>query len=72
MREGEWKLVRFFEDNHVELYNLTEDISETRDLADTFPAIASTLDATLGDWLREVEARIPTPNPALAYDDLPG
>ncbi|GAA2759489.1 sulfatase [Actinopolymorpha rutila] len=72
VREGDWKLVRFFEDNHVELYNLAEDISETRDLAGTNPATAARLDATLEHWLREVEARIPAPNPVSAYDDLPG
>ncbi|MGW5366243.1 sulfatase [Actinopolymorpha pittospori] len=72
VREGNWKLIRFFEDNHVELYNLADDISETRDLASANPMTAARLDATLQHWLRTVEARIPELNPVTAYDDLPG
>ena len=31
VRDGDWKLIRFFEDGHEELYNLKEDIGETGD-----------------------------------------
>src|SRR5581483_6549005 len=33
VRAGDWKLIEFFEDLHVELYNLKEDLSEKEDLA---------------------------------------
>jgi arylsulfatase A-like enzyme len=34
---GDWKLIEFFEDSHVELYNLADDIGETKDLAAAMP-----------------------------------
>ncbi|MBL7222414.1 MAG: sulfatase, partial [Candidatus Brocadiae bacterium] len=43
VRAGDWKLIEFFEDNHVELYNLRDDIGETRDLAATKPERAAEL-----------------------------
>ena len=35
IRQGDWKLLEFFEDNHVELYNLKDDIGENNNLAKT-------------------------------------
>ena len=32
--DGDWKLIRFFEDGPEELYNLKEDIGEAKNLAD--------------------------------------
>ena len=33
MRDGDWKLIRFFEDGHEELYNLKNDPGELNNLA---------------------------------------
>ena len=63
VREGEWKLIKFFEDDHLELYNLAKDVSETHDLSVEQPDIAARLHKMLTDWQREVEALIPKPNP---------
>ena len=37
VRAGDWKLIEFYEDMRVELYNLKDDIGETRDLAQDQP-----------------------------------
>ena len=66
MRQGDWKLIEFFEDKHVELYNLKEDIGETRDLAAKQPEKVAMLRQKLNEWRNNVGAQIPTPNSA--YD----
>jgi arylsulfatase A-like enzyme len=63
VRAGDYKLIEFFEDGRLELYNLREDIGEERDLAHDEPARAKELHEMLVDWRARVEARIPQPNP---------
>ena len=63
VRLGDYKLIEFFEDGRLELYNLREDISETRNLAAAMPAKVEELRALLDDWRRRVEAAIPARNP---------
>ncbi|TDE14910.1 sulfatase [Jiangella asiatica] len=63
VRWGDLKLIRFFEDDHLELYDLRNDISETEDLAEKRPADTRRLARTLDTWLTEVRAAIPAPNP---------
>ena len=40
VRAGDWKLIEFYEDMRVELYNLKDDLGDTHDLAQTNPAKA--------------------------------
>jgi arylsulfatase A-like enzyme len=63
IRQGDWKLLEFFEDNHVELYNLEEDIGETQNLATSQTALARELNLKLNEWREQVEAPMPRPNP---------
>jgi len=63
VRAGDYKLIEFFEDGHVELYNLSEDAGEDNDLAEAEPEIAERLRTMLHDWLDQVGAKIPEPNP---------
>jgi len=63
VRSGDYKLIEFFEDRHVELYNLREDVSEEHDLSADEPEVTARLRALLHDWLARVEARLPQPNP---------
>jgi len=63
VREGEWKLIEFFEDERVELYDLGEDPGEQRDLAEARADKAEELLAKLRDWRESVGAQMPTPNP---------
>lgn len=63
VRSGDWKLIEFFEDHRVELYNLKMDLSETHDLASENPEKARSLSDMLHRWQKDVGAEFPTPNP---------
>ncbi len=63
LREGDFRLVEFFEDDHLELYDLASDPFEKHDLAESQSAKASELRAKLETWRQEVGAQLPTPNP---------
>lgn len=63
VRKGDLRLVEFFEDDRVELYNLKDDIGETKDLAAAMPEKARELRKILADWRASVGAQMPTPNP---------
>lgn len=71
VRRREWKLIRRFcagpgQAHAYELYNLAEDIGETRDVAGERPALVRELDALIDGFLAESGAVVPRPNPA--YD----
>ena len=63
VRAGPWKLIEFYEDQRVELYHLTEDLGETRNLAQNQRAKAAELRGLLHRWRNSVGAQMPTPNP---------
>lgn len=63
IRQGDWKLLEFFDDGHVELYNLTNDIGEKADLAQSNPAKVKELQEKLAAWRTSVNAAMPQPNP---------
>lgn len=66
VRSGNWKLIEFFEDSRVELYDLQSDVSEEHNLAAQCPDVASDLRGLLHQWLKDVRAKIPQPNPAFS------
>ena len=68
VRSGPWKLIEFFGEEHVELYNLETDIGETNDLAEAEPEKVNELKALLHAWHDEVDALFPSPNPAAANE----
>lgn len=63
IREGEWKLIEFFENNLSQLYNLRDDIGEQTDLTAVFPRKALELQTKLALWRRSVGAAMPQTNP---------
>jgi arylsulfatase A len=63
VRAGDFKLIEFYEDNRLELYDLARDIGERDNLADKMPEKAAALRQMLDDWRKSVGARMPTPNP---------
>ncbi|MBI2946255.1 MAG: sulfatase [Verrucomicrobia bacterium] len=63
IREGDFKLVEFYEDGRRELYNLVADIGEQSDLARQSPEKAAALHKKLSDWRRQVNAQMMTSNP---------
>ncbi|MCX7886300.1 MAG: sulfatase [Verrucomicrobiae bacterium] len=65
VRSGDWKLIRWFGNPPThELYNLRDDIGETRNLATTQPQRVKQLDALIDQFLAETGALQPIPNPA--------
>ena len=63
VRSRDWKLIEFFEDGRLELFNLKEDFSETTDRSKTEPAKTAELAAKLKAWRAAVGAQLPTKNP---------
>lgn len=59
IRSGEWKLMEFIEDGRLELYNLSEDLSETKNLAAEKPEMARKLQARLHEWRDHIHAPMP-------------
>ncbi|MEA3476987.1 MAG: sulfatase [Bacteroidota bacterium] len=68
IRKGNMKLIRFWEGRN-ELYDLDKDLSETNNLADTFPELSEELNQDIDLWLKKTMARIPRPNPAFQKTD---
>jgi arylsulfatase A-like enzyme len=62
IRSGDWKLMEQFEDDSLELYNLKDDIGETRNLAESEPEKARLLHEKLVAWRKSVGAKMPGPN----------
>jgi arylsulfatase A-like enzyme len=60
---GDYKLIRFYIDGSLHLFNLKTDIAEQHNLAKEMPAKASELDAQLTGYLKAVGAQLPTRNP---------
>ena len=63
IRQGKWKLIEFYEDGRLELYNLKDDIGEKNNLAREKPRKAAGLQKKLAGWRKSVGAKMPTPNP---------
>ena len=64
VRLGDWKLIEYFEDGGVELYNLKDDIGEKNDLSKAKADKTAELHKILVDWRKAVGAPVPTkPNP---------
>jgi arylsulfatase A len=60
-RVGDWKLIRFYETDREELYELKSDPSENNDVAAAKPEKRKELSARLDAWLKEVGAQMPVP-----------
>jgi len=63
VRDGDWKLIRWYENQTEELYNIKNDIGEKANVIKQQPAIASRLRKELDEWLISQNAKMPTPNP---------
>jgi arylsulfatase A-like enzyme len=63
IRARDWRLVEFYEDMHVELYNLKQDVGEQHDRAKELPDRAKELRERLHAWRQAVGAQMPKANP---------
>lgn len=61
IRMGDHKLIHFFDDDSVELYDLKRDIGETTNLADAKPELTATMRQRLATWLKNSGANLPRP-----------
>ena len=57
IRQGDWKLIEFYDSNTIELYNLATDISETKDLSLKYPQKAMMLQNRLHELKKATNAR---------------
>lgn len=62
IRRGPWKLVQWFEQEQPELFNLSDDLGEMKNLAAQQPERVKAMLAELQAWQKEVGALMPTPN----------
>ena len=62
IRNNEWKLVHFYEENTKELYNLNDDFSESNNLADAYPEIVNKLSNKMDEIKVELNANKTTLN----------
>ncbi len=59
VRLGDWKLIQYFENNDLELYNLKEDIGEKDNLAEKYPEKCKELLKILEQWRTDTNAPVP-------------
>ncbi|MBK9384411.1 MAG: sulfatase [Planctomycetes bacterium] len=63
IRRGRHKLLRFYDDGALELYDLESDPSETKNLAAVEPELCTAMERDLQRWLAETGAKLPTRAP---------
>jgi arylsulfatase A len=63
IRKGDYKLIHFYRDNRLELYNINNDISEKVNLAQKMPEKVKELKNQLDAWRKAVNAEVPDTNP---------
>jgi arylsulfatase A-like enzyme len=68
IRAGKWKLIEFYEENAVELYDLASDAGEKQDLSRSHADRTNELRAMLRAWQEKVGAKMPAQN----ADSKPG
>ena len=59
IRSGKYKLIKFYDDESVELYDLESDIGESKNLADAMPDKANQMRRDLENWLEKTNASQP-------------
>lgn len=74
---GDWKLIRFYARNdngtdRLELYNLKDDVGETKSLAAEKPAVVKELSGLIDAFLKDTEAVVPKANPGFGKQPAAG
>ncbi len=60
IRRGPHKLLTFYDQHPLELYDLSSDPSELRDVRERRPEVSAELSGALGEYLNRVGARLPS------------
>lgn len=63
VRAGKYKLIEYFENGTVQLFDLEKDLSELHDLSKENPAKVKELQGMLQAWRKSVNAKMMVPNP---------
>lgn len=63
VRDSKWKLIEWYEDGKLELFDLSADPSEKLNVAEEYPDIVNKMQKQLADWRKKVGAKMPTVNP---------
>lgn len=69
--QGDWKLIDWFDEKRVELFNLREDVGEQHDLSTKHPEKLKELESKLQAWLQETNARYRKPGRKAKWDLRP-
>lgn len=70
-REGDWKLIRLYESDRWELYDLARDLGEQHDLANERPDLVQRMREDLHAWMQAVEAQRPLDKSSSAMLPIP-
>jgi arylsulfatase A-like enzyme len=63
IRQGNWKLIHYWEDSRNELYDISEDIEEQNNVSEHYPEIVSSMNIKLMEWLVVQKAKYPKHDP---------
>ena len=63
MREGDWMLVEYYDEDRTELYQVGVDIGEVQDVAAFEPTRVAAMSAALDNWRKSIHAQTNAPNP---------
>jgi arylsulfatase A-like enzyme len=59
VRQGDWKLIRFYESERMELYNLKDDVGEGKNLVEVMPEKTRELHELMLAWRKALNAPVP-------------
>jgi arylsulfatase A len=68
VRDGDWKLIEHYDDGRIELFNLSTDLSERRNLAEGERERVKELRGALAKWRETIRAQMNTVNPAFNHE----
>jgi arylsulfatase A-like enzyme len=71
IRDGDWKVIEFYHYKNFELYNLATDPGERHNLAKANPTKAKRLRTKLAAWQKQMNAKMPVPNPEYTPNTQP-
>jgi arylsulfatase A-like enzyme len=63
IRIGDWKLIHYYEEDTQELFNLADDPFEANNIAEEYPERTQQMHQELVNYLNEVGAKFPEPDP---------
>ncbi len=63
VRDGDWKLIRYYDTGELQLFDLQDDVAETTNLASEQPQQVARLQKLHDEWLASIDAQRNTPNP---------